>query len=321
MLVVGATVAGLASAAFLAHHGVSALVVDPRPRRPRAPRNHRLTTRTMELLHSAGFADPVRAIALDAAAPRAMATVETLAGTVLSLSEPSWPDVAACYCNDGELSDVLRSVAVRLGADVRMNTGLVRHDQDADGITSVLRDQLGAEHVVRSDFLLLADGSPDESSARTGIDVRGPGTLSRQVSIAFRADLDAVVPAAGGFVVRAVTGLVLPEPGPHRWALVVSREPGELTDGHCEALVRKAIGRSDVDVMIIGRTSFDVVSRTATRFTDGRLALLGDAACVAPPVPGMHGNTHIQEAHDLAGRIAAGLLDGYDRGAPSCEYS
>ncbi|MEV0696916.1 FAD-dependent monooxygenase [Saccharopolyspora sp. NPDC050389] len=330
VLIVGATVAGLSAAAFLGRHGVPALVIDPLPRRPPGPRNHRLTTRTMEALHGAGLAGPVLAIAQDESAPRAMVAVETLAGPVLSVLSPPWPTVPEsvspirpCYCNDGELSGVLRSAAEKLGAEIRMSTTFVRHSKDAEGITAVLRDSAGAERAVRSDFLLLANGSPDESSANTGVGAHGPGVLGHRTSIAFRADLDAVSPSAGGYLVRAVGGMVLPEPGRHRWALVLSHEPerlADLTDERCVELVHAAIGRSDVDVTISGRTSFDITARTADRFNDGRLALLGDAACAAPPMPGMNGNTHIQEAHNVSWKIAAilrgaaglGLLDSYD---------
>jgi putative polyketide hydroxylase len=72
VLIVGATVAGRSAAAFLGQPGVPALVVDSLPRRPRSPRNHRLTTRTMEALHGAGFAGPVLTVAQDESAPRAI---------------------------------------------------------------------------------------------------------------------------------------------------------------------------------------------------------------------------------------------------------
>ncbi len=329
VLIVGATVAGLSAAAFLQRHGVAALVVDPRPRQPDAPRNHRLTTRTMEALHSAGFAEPVLGIAQDEAASRAMAVVETLAGPALSLLAPPWPTVQEsvspirpCYCNDGELTEVLASVAGNLGAGIRMDTSVVRYAKDAEGITTVVREPAGTEHTVRSDFLLLAAGAPDE----TGMGAHGPGTLGRHTSIAFRADLDAVSPSAGGYLVRAVDGMVLPEPGRHRWALVLSGEPAEPTD----ELVRTAIGRSDVRITIDGRSSSEITARTADRFHDGRVVLLGDAACVAPPMPGMNGNTHLQEAHNVSWKIAAilrgeaglGLLDSYDaERRPRAEWS
>ncbi|MFI7120151.1 FAD-dependent monooxygenase [Amycolatopsis sp. NPDC049868] len=330
VLVVGATIAGLSAAAFLGRHGVPALVVDPLPRRPRSPRNHRLTIRTMEALHSAGFAGPVLAIALDDTTPRAIATVETLAGPVLSMQPPPWPSIPEsvspmrpCYCNDGELSDVLHWAAGNFGAEIRMSTRLVRYAKDADGVTTVLRAAGGSERTVRSEFLVLAAGSPDDAAADIG--VHGPGTLGHRFSIAFRADLDEVSPSpeAGGYLVRAVDGMVLPEPGRHRWALVVSLEPSriaELTEERSVELIHTAIGRSDVDVTIIGRTPFEIAARTADRFTDGRLVLIGDAACVAPPTPGMSGDTHIRQAHNVSWKIAAisrgeaglGLLDSYD---------
>ena len=58
----------------------------------------------------------------------------------------------------------------------------------------------------------------------------------------------------------------------------------------------------------------------ATRFADGRVFLAGDAAHVVPPNGGFGGNTGVQDAHNLAWKLAAvvkgdagpALLDTYD---------
>jgi hypothetical protein len=58
----------------------------------------------------------------------------------------------------------------------------------------------------------------------------------------------------------------------------------------------------------------------AERFRDGRVFLAGDAAHVVPPNGGYGGNTGVQDAHNLAWKLALtltgvagpGLLDSYD---------
>jgi hypothetical protein len=61
-------------------------------------------------------------------------------------------------------------------------------------------------------------------------------------------------------------------------------------------------------------------ANVATRFADGRVFLAGDAAHVVPPNGGFGGNTGVQDAHNLAWKLAAvvkgeagpALLDTYD---------
>ena len=61
-------------------------------------------------------------------------------------------------------------------------------------------------------------------------------------------------------------------------------------------------------------------ANVATRFAEGRVFLAGDAAHVVPPNGGFGGNTGVQDAHNLAWKLAAvvkgdagpALLDTYD---------
>ena len=61
-------------------------------------------------------------------------------------------------------------------------------------------------------------------------------------------------------------------------------------------------------------------ANVATRFAEGRVFLAGDAAHVVPPNGGFGGNTGVQDAHNLAWKLAAvvkgdagpALLDTYE---------
>src|SRR5205814_2085307 len=85
-------------------------------------------------------------------------------------------------------------------------------------------------------------------------------------------------------------------------------------------LLRAAIGVPDIPVVVEDVASWRAVADSAERYQVGRVFLAGDAAHVVPPNGGYGGNTGVQDAHNLAWKLAlvlrgaAGpeLLDTYD---------
>ncbi|MFD0683210.1 FAD-dependent monooxygenase [Actinomadura fibrosa] len=93
--------------------------------------------------------------------------------------------------------------------------------------------------------------------------------------------------------------------------------PGE------EAVVRRirdVLGLPDLDLTLHGMTSWTVQGLLADRYRHGRVLFAGDAAHRQPPTVGLGLNTGIQDAHNLAWKLAAvltgrapdGLLDTYE---------
>ena len=76
----------------------------------------------------------------------------------------------------------------------------------------------------------------------------------------------------------------------------------------------------DANVVIEDIATWRAVAEVAERFQDGRVFLAGDAAHVMPPMGGFGGNTGVQDAHNLAWKLALvlkglagpGLLATYD---------
>ena len=59
-----------------------------------------------------------------------------------------------------ELEEILRAHIKTFGCDVELSTELMKFEQGADGVTSWLRQtDTGKEEVVRSEFLIGADGA------------------------------------------------------------------------------------------------------------------------------------------------------------------
>jgi putative polyketide hydroxylase len=186
VVVAGAGPAGLALAATLARGGVGSLLVERNPGLSPLPRATAVSTRTMELLRSWGLEDELWAGQLDLGATGAWAA-ETLAspeGTEQPLGMAGFAEAAAASPTtlaavpQDHLEPVLLRHLERSGlAEVRFGTELAAFDQDADGVTVVLRERAGgASRTVRAGHLVGADGAHSRVRSLLGIAMEGPIT-------------------------------------------------------------------------------------------------------------------------------------------------
>jgi len=94
----------------------------------------------------------------------------------------------------------------------------------------------------------------------------------------------------------------------------------DLSEERCREWVRLALGSDEVPITIDNVMPWNAEANCAERYQQGRVFIAGDAAHAMPPNGGFGGNTGIQDAHNLAWKLAmvlrkeAGpdLLDTYD---------
>ena len=109
----------------------------------------------------------------------------------------------------------------------------------------------------------------------------------------------------------------------NEWSTIFIRhgmEANELSDESVMARVRAAIGDPCVDVRIKHISQWEFNHVVAAHYRRGRLFIAGDAAHRHPPANGLGSNTSVQDAYNLAwklalvltGRAGDGLLDTYD---------
>jgi 2-polyprenyl-6-methoxyphenol hydroxylase-like FAD-dependent oxidoreductase len=325
VLVVGGSLVGLSAATFLAWRGVPAIVVERYPGSSPHPRAIGYTPRTLELYRAVG-------LRLPEAPPDfrlRRARIESLAGKWYE--ESAWtpdesatpkieysPHTGAAIAQDA-LESMLRTKAAELGADIRLETELLRFEQDESGVTAHVRRRDGAEYEIRAAYLIAADGHRSPIREALGIGRKGRGLIRTLRSVLFRAPLEKYLepgviqfsidqPDFQGFLTTYVDG---------RWVLMFA--DGETRDGR--ALVEKAIGRSDIPIEVLATGRWELAALVADSFSSGRVFLAGDAAHCLPPSRGGYGaNTGIDDAHNLAWKLAAvlagtsspALLETYD---------
>ena len=328
VLIVGGSLVGLANAMFLAHHGVETLSVEKHEGTAIHPRAGYFHLRTIELMRVAGIESRVRAAALQLYEPDgALNAVETLAGKEIANYIPNInADVAdvsparRLFMPQQVLEPILLERARELGARFEYATELVHLEQDGDAVTATVRDtHTLVERTIRAQYLVACDGNRSPIREDLGIAMRGHGLLSRSVTIYFRADCSHALrgrnlgviyvhnPQLRGFFRLEKTGL-----GGFLVVFTVGdiNEPGAryvadiATDELAVQMVRDAVGEPDLEVHIEDVDKWRAVADVADTFQAGRVFLAGDAAHTMPPTGGFGGNTGIQDAHNLAWKLA-----------------
>ncbi|OJH38167.1 FAD-dependent oxidoreductase [Cystobacter ferrugineus] len=317
VLVVGGGLVGLSAALFLSWRGVPTVLVERHAGSSAHPRAIGYTPRTLELLRAVGLGARVPQAPPDFRLQRAR--VESLAGEWFE--ESSWtqeehkgpkreysPCSGAAIAQD-RLEPILRDKAVELGADLRFQTELVRFEQDADGVTALLRERNGREYTMRASYLVAADGHRSPIRAALGIGRDGRGHMRTLRSVLFRAPLEEYLrKGITQFEIdQADLKAFLTTYGDGRWVLMFSDDK-ERDEETLRAMVHKAIGRSDLEIELITTGRWELSALIADRFASNRVFLAGDAAHTLPPSRGGFGaNTGIEDAHNLAWKLAAVL--------------
>ncbi|HEV7656871.1 MAG TPA: FAD-dependent monooxygenase [Mycobacteriales bacterium] len=347
VLVVGSGPAGAAAALFLATYGTSTMLVTKYNRLSDSPRAHITNQRTMETMRDVG----VEARLMREATPWELMGNTTfctsLAGEELGRI-PSWGTDTIRHANYELQSPctmldapqtitepVMMQAAQERGTRVRFDTEYLSHTQDADGVTTIVRDRLtGGEYAIRSQYLVGADGARSKVAADLDLPFEGPGAVGGSMSIVFEADLSR-------FVAHRPSVLYwMLQPGAERegvglgvlrmikpwnewmlmWGYEVAAGPPSFTDDFIRELAVNLVGTEDFEMRVQSASPWTVNHQFAKTIGRGRVFCAGDAVHRHPPTNGLGSNTSIQDAYNLAWKLAhvvkgvasPGLLDTYD---------
>ena len=333
VLIVGGSLVGLSTAVFLGHHGVPSLVVERHRGTAIHPRAALVNQRAIEAYRAVGLEDEIEeAAAREFVQNGAIVSVESLGGKEL--------DWYFRYINEGVeeispsarlfvtqigLEPVLLRAAERLGARIEYASEATSLEQDADGVTVIVRPRDGGpERTVRARYVIAADGAHSPIRERLGIRVLGHGSFSDSITIYFRADVRRLMgdrnlsvvyvfgPRLQGFFRFSIdlqAGFLVVNSTVDEAGTRSVRIGEDMSAATCIRYVREALGDPDIPVEIEDVQRWSASAEYAERLRDGRVFIAGDAAHVMPPTGGFGGNSGIEDGYNLAWKLAY-VLDG-----------
>ena len=327
VFIVGGSLVGLSTAMLLGYHGVRSLTVEHHRGTAIHPRAAQTSQRTMEIFRQVGLEQIVRRMSEEQfVQDGGVLAVETLVGGVIAhfiadLNEGvrDASPTARVFLAQDALEPQLRKRAEELGAELRFATEMVSFEQDAQGVSAAIRERdSGKTQTVRAQYMVAADGASSRVRERLGIRMVGHGTFSKSITIYFRAHLAPLIEGHKWAVVyalnRQLRGFFRFEK-PFEKAFLAVNTVGDpenpvtdvstgLTEQRSLELVQAAIGTDSIPVAIENIMHWEAAADTAEVLQDGRVFIAGDAAHVMPPNGGFGGNTGVQDAHNLAWKLA-----------------
>jgi 2,4-dichlorophenol 6-monooxygenase len=355
VLIVGGGGCGLASSLFLSRQGIRNLLIERHPAPGRLPKARYVSQRTMELLRQFDVADRVYERSMPLKHISHIRWCTTLAGdgeldrrTFYRIESFGGGSLAQHYAKDSpcestlfpqvRMEPLLREIAsAEDKAQVLYNHQLQSFEQDEDGVTAIVRDRATEKDIrVRAKYLVGADGGKTVGPA-VGAVMTGATDLAHMVTVYFRADLSQYwdddysmttwfVNPEGGSWASGVLGQLGPTRfGRHseEWMFHFSfrpDDPSRFEEASLLPRMRELLKIPDLNPDIIGIGHWTVEGVLIDRYRWGRVLLAGDAAHRHPPTTGLGLNSAIQDAHNLAWKIAAvlkgqahdSLLDSYE---------
>ncbi|KAK3340022.1 FAD binding domain-containing protein [Lasiosphaeria hispida] len=337
-LVVGAGPAGASLACFLTMHGRKGIMISASSSTATTPRAHITNPGALECLRDLGLEEEIIRQANKGECLSHMRWCHSMAGEEFARvyafgagpgNMGDFESVSPCKHLDLPqtlMEPILVRHATTNGFAARFQTTLLSftepEPEEADGkIVALVRDELTKhEYRIRTKYLFGADGARSVVVKQLGLPLSaGPGG-GTMINVLVRADLSHLMKHRQGnlhwvmqperetvaeFGVACIVRMVKPW---HEWLFIMAASPSfdprvKVSDEAYTQRIREFIG-DDTPVEVLHTSPWQVNEKFAERYSKGNVFCLGDAVHRHPPHAGLGSNTCIQDAYNLAWKIA-----------------
>lgn len=331
VFIVGTGPTGATAALALASYGVRTTMISQWSWLANTPRAHITNLRAVEVLRDLGIEEEATRDAVP----------WELMGDTLFTTSLAGPEVARiqtwgtgdqfsgeyrkhspCTMLDlpqTKLEPILVKNAAERGARVLFSTRYLGHTQDDHGVTVRLLDRTsGQEYSLRARYLIGADGAKSRIAEEIGLELIGHTGRQGTVYTHFRADLSKYVthrPAILHWIMNPAASFGEIGMGTMRainpwnewiagWGFDPAGPEPDLSEEHVLTQIRTLVGDPGLEVELMGTSTWYVNQQYATTLSKGRVFCGGDAVHRHPPSSGLGSNTCLQDAFNLAWKLA-----------------
>jgi 2,4-dichlorophenol 6-monooxygenase len=348
VLIIGSGPAGSTAALALSTYGIANVLVTKHRWLANTPRAHVTNQRTFEVLRDLGVEEEAKLHSVTQKKIENIVFCHSLAGEELGRihnfgNHPArrgdYTMASPCEIADvpqNLLEPVLLGNAAARGTRARFDTEYLSLAQDEDGVTATVQDRLSGEvYKIRAKYLIGADGGKSKVAEDIGLPMEGSMALAGSMNIVFDADLTQYVEHRPGLLYMILQpgldkggvgiGVIRMVRPWKEWMLIkghdLSQGTTRLTDEEAIKIVHDLVGDRSIPVHIRSTSLWTVNNLYATHYSSGRVFCMGDAVHRHPPNNGLGSNTSIQDAYNLAWKLAlvlqsrasSSLLESYDQ--------
>ncbi|CAK9052756.1 Rifampicin monooxygenase (RIFMO) [Durusdinium trenchii] len=315
ILVVGAGPVGLTAAHRIARHGAAVRIIEIAEAPTTLSKALVVWRRTLQILDATLPRERFLAAGNEVRQARFFADGKLL--HAISLQDEAHSLPPGVFIPQADTERLLIEALADQGVQVERETKLIAFEQDADGVTCQIEGPGGTEEF-RASWLIGCDGA--HSTVRHHLQLPFPGETVNRRWILADVEVDQETDPHEAIMEASKHGAVALFPvGTSRWRIIGDGgdvEPNtpqqDPTEEELQDILDTRTSRNWKIVKSYWRGVFHVNERQIENYVHGRVLLAGDAAHVHSPAGGQGMNTGIQDATNLAWKVALAWQGGAD---------
>ncbi len=311
VLIIGAGPTGLALACQLIRYGIDFVIIDKNETTTPHSKAIGVQARTLEIYEQIGIADKLVDLGWKAEKARMIVGGEVRGEVDFSdigkgMSDYPYVLIAEQGRHEALVYDFIKSN----GKDVRWTTELESFSQEGSGVSAVIKNAAGESETVEAKFLVGCDGAKSPVRNALGLTFEG-STFERMFYVAdVQIDWKFKNDSLMVFLMKHNLLAFFPMKGEDRWRIVgtfpeeFAKDEGEILYEEIEEQIKRD-AELELDITNVNWFStYKVHTRHVNKFSEGRCFLAGDAAHIHTPAGAQGMNTGIQDAYNLAWKLA-----------------
>jgi 2-polyprenyl-6-methoxyphenol hydroxylase-like FAD-dependent oxidoreductase len=323
VVIVGAGPVGLVAACELARRGVAFRIVDKLAAPTNESRAIAIHARSLDMFDRMGIGDELAATGVKSTSMRLMSGDSELAQVGFGAVDSAFP--YSLLTAQTETERVLTDRLSQLGVTVERGVEVVDLTQDDAEVQLSVRHADGSTEKVTTSWVVAADGA--HSTVRHLVGTKLQGSFQGERFILGDCDAEHQMDAESMYTVFSPAGTVIMMPmrdGRARLMAQIHDAPGTPLNLHpTQEDLQRILDERVGGITITNShwlTCFEIHHGQVPAYRHGRVFLAGDAAHIHSPAGGQGMNTGMQDAFNLAWKLAAvirgeggqALLDSYD---------